>query len=576
VSTALPTGPVRRWARSVRPHGDDLKHDVVAAVPDAIGAVPDGMACAVLVGVNPVYGLYASFAGRIGGGLSASTRLMVITTTSAAALAAGSALSGVTGPDRAKALFLLTLLAGGFMLVAGLFRLGRYVRFVSHSVMIGFLTGVAVNIVLGQLGSLTGASAEGSFALARAVDVVTHPGRVDLASLLVGLGALAIMVALAHTRLASLSAVIALVVPTAVMMAAGLDSVARVDDVGTIPGGFPRPALPDLSQLSFSLVVGALAVAAIVLVQGAGVAESAPNADGASANIDQDFVAQGVGNLASGFFKGQPVGGSVGSTALNRTAGARSRWASILSGVWVLAILVVFAGVVGNVALPTLAAVLIYAAVRALRWANIVTIWRTGLTSQVAMTATFVATLFLPITAAVGVGVALSLMMQLNREALDLRIVQLVRLPDGRFEEHPAPPHPLSHGVTLLDVYGSLYYAGARTLQVRLPDPTGARSPAVVLRLRGRTALGATFIVVVKQYAERVAAVGGRLFLSGVDPDLYAQLLRTGAISSEARGSIFESTVVVGESSSVAYAAAEAWLAGSAPRPSDPPDEVRG
>jgi sulfate permease, SulP family len=110
------------------------------------------MASAVLVGVNPVYGLYASIAGPIGGGLAVSTRLMVVTTTTAAVLAAGSALGGFSGADRPEALFVLSALAGVMMIAAGLLRWGRFTRFVSLSVLTGFLTGVAVNIILGQLG----------------------------------------------------------------------------------------------------------------------------------------------------------------------------------------------------------------------------------------------------------------------------------------------------------------------------------------------------------------------------------------------------------------------------------------
>src|SRR4051812_40447248 len=136
---AVSAHPVLRWLRSVRPERRNLRADVVAGLPGSISSVPDGMAAAVLVGVNPIHGLYASFAGPVAGGLTSSTRLMVITTTTAASLAAGSALTDVDPADRPDALILLTLIAGVVMVAAGIARLGRYTRFVSHSVMIGFL-----------------------------------------------------------------------------------------------------------------------------------------------------------------------------------------------------------------------------------------------------------------------------------------------------------------------------------------------------------------------------------------------------------------------------------------------------
>ena len=172
--TGAPTrvrAALRSWLRSLAVSRGDLGRDAVAGIPGAVGSVPDGMAASVLVGVNPIHGLYASFAGPIFGGLTSSTRLMVITTTSAAALAAGSALADVDPAARTEALILLTLLAGVVMVVAGLLRLGRYTRFVSLSVMLGFLTGVAANIVFSQIGDLTGAEANGGVALTRALDV---------------------------------------------------------------------------------------------------------------------------------------------------------------------------------------------------------------------------------------------------------------------------------------------------------------------------------------------------------------------------------------------------------------------
>ncbi|WP_406831245.1 SulP family inorganic anion transporter [Pedococcus sp. KACC 23699] len=551
---------LRAWSRSIKPERKDFGKDVVAGLPGAISSVPDGMASAVLVGVNPVYGLYASIAGPTAGGLTSSTRLMVITTTTAAAIAAGSAVSGFDAEQRPQALFLLTFLTGLVMVGAGLLRLGRYTRFVSHSVMTGFLTGVAVNIICGQLGDLAGASPHGANSLAKAVDVITHPDSIDLASLLAGLGALGILFGLARTRLNTVSALAALILPTLAVALAGATAVIRVGDSAAIPRSLPVPALPDLSLLSVRLCLNACAIAVIVLVQGAGVSESAPNADGRPSDMNRDFAAQGLGNLASGLLLGQPVGGSVGQTALNVSVGARTRWAGICSGLWMAVILVLFAGLVGKVAMPTLAAVLIFAAVGSLHPDALATIWRTGRLSQTALVTTFVATLFLPVAVAVGVGVAFSLLLQLNQEAMDLRVIELAPRDDGLFEERPAPKVLPSNQVTILDAYGSLFFAGARTLQARLPEVGNAQRPAVVLRLRGRTSLGATFFRILATYAEQIGAAGGRLYVSGLDPDLAALLARTVPVTVEPPDRVFGATPVLGESTWAALHEAQAWV----------------
>ena len=551
----------RGWVRGRAPEKGTLRTELIAGIPGAISSVPDGMAASVLTGVNPVHGLYASLFGPIGGGLTSSTRLMVITTTSAAALAAGSALHNVPAGQRSRVLFLLTVLAGALMITAGILRLGRYTRFVPHSVMIGFLSGVAANIVLGQLSDFFGAKASGPYALAKAWDLVTHPGRIDAATTAAGGTALVLLLVLSRTRLGPYAALIALIIPSIAVALLGAESIRLVEDVGTIPSGLPTPTLPHLADLSFGVVSGALAIAALVLIQGSGVSEAAPNPDNSRSDTNQDFVAQGVGNVLAGLFRGQPVGGSVGQTALNVAAGAVGRWAAIFSGLWMAVIMVAFSGLVGRVVMSTLAAVLILAAIGSLRTGALRAIMRSGRNSQIAVVATFVATLFLPVAAAVGVGLALALMMQINQEALDLRVVRLEPDADGRFVEEPAPAALESRHVVLLDIYGSLYYAGAKTLQVHLPDPSGTVSPAVVIRLRGRAMLGATSFAVLADYAARLGAVGGRLYLSGVDATTHEQMQRNRTVQRTGVVEVFEATNVVGEASLTAYRAAEAWLA---------------
>lgn len=559
--TETDSAPGRRQLSKMLPRRATLKRDLIAGIPGAISSVPDGMAAGVLAGVSPVHGLYASLFGPIGGGLTSSSKLMVITTTSAAALAAGSAVADVPAERRPEALFLLTLIAGGLMIAAAALRLGRLTRFVPHSVMIGFLTGVACNIILGQMPDLVGSDVSGATALEKAWNLVRDVRSGDLLSLAAGASAAAILVVLGRSRLGPYAALVALAIPTVAVIAFGADQVQRVRDVGEIPRGLPLPAWPQLSELSIDLLLGACAVAALVLIQGAGVSESAPNPDGTRSEPNRDFLAQGVANLLSGLLRGQPVGGSVGQTALSVSAGARSRWAAIFSGIWMAVILLAFSGVVGTVAMPTLAAVLIVAALGSLRAGQVRAIMRTSRISQIAVCATFIATLLLPVAAAVGLGVVFALLMQLNREALDLRIVELVPTDTGSFAEKPAGMRLESRKVLLLDVYGSLYYAGARTLQAHLPDPEGSISPAVVLRLRGRALLGATSYAVLSDYAARVAAVGGCFYLTGLDPEVLAQVQRNRTVVGAGDVRLFEATEIVGEASLEAYRSAEAWLA---------------
>jgi SulP family sulfate permease len=327
------------------------------------------------------------------------------------------------------------------------------------------------------------------------------------------------------------------------------------------PPGSPCPPSNRLHDLGIETISGGLAVAAIILVQGAGVAESVPNPDGSRTDTSHDFTSQGAANVAAGIFQGQPVGGSLSQTVLNVSAGALSRWGAISSGIGMVLILSLFSDLVGEVALATLAAILIHAAVSSLKPAELRAVWDTGANSKVGLAATFVATLFFPIQAAVGLGVVIAALLYLNRQGLDVTVVERVTLDDGLIEERTPPRHLQDHSITVLDIYGSLFYAGARTLEHELPSPDTSHEPVVVLRMRGRPTLGSTFFKVLLAYADRLADSGGRLYLSGLDGALYHQFQQTAWVGDDdpvVRA--FPATPVIGESSEQAIAAAHEWL----------------
>ena len=547
-------------ARQALPGRATLVQDGLAGVNSTIGSAPDAMANAILAGVNPLYGLYAAMIGPAVGALFTSTQLMIISSTSAAALAANQSLTGLTGDARDRALFLMVMLIGVFQLVLGLLRAGQLTRFVSYSVMIGFLAGVAMLMVLSQFPTVTGIEASGANKLTQALSVIANFGQADWLTFGTALLALLLIILLPRTPLGNLGPLVAIIVPSVLVGLLGWDSVPTVRDVGEILRGFPQMSLPSLSDFTPGIITGALAVALIVIVQGAGVSQSVPNPDGARRSTSRDIIAQGAANLAAGLFRGVPVGGSLSSTALSVIGGSRTRWAAILSGVWMALIVLLAPGLIAYVAMPALGALLIHAGLGTIHPQEWREIWEIGWPSRLASISTLLATLTLPIEAAVGIGVVLSAMLYLYQSSGDLSVVELVEQPDGSVEERKRPHRLKDNHITVLDIYGPVFYASARTLGRLLPSPEGVRNPVVVLRLRGLTKVGATLIDVLAGYARKLKEVNGRLYLSGMSEQVYQQLRSGGRLREASHVRAYDATSIRGQSTKAAIAAAREWL----------------
>jgi SulP family sulfate permease len=535
-----------------------ISKDGAAAVTGAIASVPDGMASSVIIGVNPIHGLYASAFGPIAGGLTAPTVLLVFSTTSAGSLAAADVVSQWDGNDRLAALLMITALAGVLQLLAGAIGFARLTTFVSHSVMTGFLTGIAVLIIVGQAGNLVGYDASGANAVTRTWDLITHAGDFELQTIAMSLLSFAVLLGATRAGPKVAAPLFALAVPSLLVAIAGLDDVALVKDIGSIPSSLPSPALPDFDFLTVSSLTGAVAVAAIVFVQTAGVSQALPGANPRGV-YKQDLMASGVANVVCSLMRGQPVGGSMGQSAVNVQSGARTRWAAVLSGVFVLVIVLLLGSIVEQVVMASLAAILVTAAVGAIDLTAASSVWQAGWNSRLPILFTFLLTLLLPIQLAVLGGVLLSAVLYLASSSADVNLVELVMAENGEMREEPPPKHLRSESVLVLQVYGSLFYAGARTLARRLPEAGGATKPIVILRLRGKSHLGATVIEVLCSYANSLQARGGHLYLAGIGPDLRKQLLR-GKRLRLAGVRVFGATPTVGSSLQRSYKDARTWL----------------
>jgi sulfate permease, SulP family len=533
--------------------------DLTAGLTTALVAIPDGLASAVLAGLNPVHGLYALMVATPIAALTMSSQLMYVANTGAITVATGSALAGYEGEALVMALIVVTFLVGAIQLAFGLLKLGAITRFVSNAVMIGFMTGIMLRIILGQLSELSGYRSAAGNPVLQAWDLLLHLAQVHAPTLVIGLGAIALIALIERTPARNFAMILAVVAASLAVLVPGLESVRTVADLTTIPSGLPGPALPQWS-LVVELLPAAAAIALIGLVQAAGVSRSVPNPDGHYPNVSRDFAGQGLANLAASVFKGMPVGGTMSETAVHVGAGASSRWAAVYSGLMILAFVLLAGPLIERIAKPAIAALLIVAAVQAIKPGEILDVWRTSLTSRAVMLATFAATLAMPVEQSVLLGVVLSLALYLYKSSLDVHVMEMVPTADGDYEEYISPKELPANKVTVLNLYGSLFFAGADVLEGLLPSARKVPHAVVILRLRGRTNLGSTIFNVLERYAHELARHDGKLVLSGVSDPLYLQLKRTDLFKLVGEENVVRADRRPAAAMRRAIAAAQAWL----------------
>jgi len=538
-----------------------LKDDAMAGLVLGVESVPDGLASGLLAGVNPIAGLYAYLYGIAGGALFTSTAFMAVQGTGAMAIIVAD-VDLADRDDPARALYTLSILTGVVMIVAGVLRLGSFLRFVSNSVMTGFITAVGVNIVLGQLDDFTGYAASGGNRVTRAFDLLFNFWKVDIPTITVGISTVVLIVVLQRTRLGALGLVLAIFAGSAIagVFRAFDRDIDQVRDIADVPRTLPFITMPVMGDV-VALLIPALSLAFVGLVQGAGVSAGFPNDDGTPQDESQDFVGQGAGNIAAGLFQGMPVGGSMSASSLMAAAGAVTRAAAFFAAGVMAIVILLFGGVIELVAMPSLAALLMVVGVGTIKPAKVMSVAKTGMIPLTVMLITFGLTLVVPLQYAVLVGVGISVILFVIRQSTRLITKRLVFHDDGRIEQTDPPDTVGSDDVIVLQPYGALFFATAATLLEQVPSVSpDSRNSVVILRVRGADDAGATLIDVLSSYADSLNAAGCRLMLVTDNSRVIRQLRVTGATESIGADNVYRSTAFMGETTRQAYEDAVTWV----------------
>ena len=550
---------VLKSLRGLTPNAKTIRGDLMAGFTFAAVNIPQGLAYALMAGVTPVNGLYTLMLATPVAALFTGSILMNVSSTGAVSASLADTLQFAPPQSRLVALGLLVVLMGIFQLLFGLFRMGWVMRFVPNSVMVGFMTGVALNIVLSQIDELTAYKSVEANKVMQLADTVVNYHFIRNESMAIGLLTIMLILLLERTRLSGIAMLAALAISSAIALAFGMVNVAFVRDVATITSSLPQPFALDWTFFR-ALVVPAFALSMLELVQGEAVGQSFPNPDGKYGNVNRDFMGTGLSNIVAGFFQGLPAGGSASGTGVLVGAGAHSRWANIFAGAFVLVIVLLFGSLAEKVAMPALAGLLIVIGARMINLRAIASVWNTSRLASTSFGLTLAASLLIPLHYAILVGVVVAVLINLFQQSEQVRLVELV-WSDAQFPiEQPAPRILPSNSITSLYVHGSLFFAAAANMENRLPEASGARNAVVLLGIRGHQDVGSTLIVVLERYVRQLHANGNRLIVVGASPQIRRQFDDTGISALIGKESIYGEDKQIGYALALGYADAVRWL----------------
>ncbi len=541
--------PFVHWLPNVK--RNDLKADFMAALTGAIVVLPQGVAFATIAGMPPQYGLYAGMVPAIVAALFGSSRHLVSGPTTAASVVLFSALSLYATPATSEYVALaltLTFMVGVFELVLGLARMGALVNFISHSVVVGFTAGAAVLIAAKQLKYFFGVEIERGGHLhdiliqfsSQLTDIDPWVTLVSMATLLSGLAFKRWL-----PRIPYMIGAMAFggVLATLLNHLLG-DTVNHIETVGALPSSLPPLSAPDLSfQNIKDLAPTALAVTLFALTEAVSIGRSLAAKGGYRINGNQEFIGQGLSNLAGSFFSGYVATGSFNRSGLNYQAGAKTPLAAVFAGFLLMVIVLLVAPLASYLPKAAMAGILFLVAWGLIDFKQIKHILVTSISETSVLAVTFFSALFLELEFAIFAGVLLSLILYLMRVSKP-RIVS--RVPDPRLYKHAFssdPSLPECPQLKLLRIDGSLFFGSVSHLQDRF-DRLRAESPqqkhlAIIadginfVDLQGGHALEAEAI--------RRKQMGGGFYLVKVKGGLWNSLEKCGCLDATGARNVFQS-----------------------------------
>lgn len=529
--------PYLNWIQELKDPAVVWK-DCVAGLTVALVLIPQSMAYAQLAGLPPYYGLYASFLPVIVASTFGSSRQLQTGPVAVVSLMTAAALEPLAAANPEGFVVyaaILAILVGVFQMSLGLLRLGVLVDFLSHPVVVGFTNAAAIIIATSQLSKLFGVTAETSdhFFITIWNVLVEAAQHTHFPTLAMGILALVIIFGLRHYAPKVPSVLIAVIVTSIISLLVGYEGLGG-KVVGHVPAGLPVLSIPNVDLATTASLIGkAIVIAVVGYMEAISIAKAIAVQTRQRIDANQGLVGQGLGNIISGLSGAYPVAGSFSRSAVNMSAGAKTGFAAIVTGIIVAISLILlhFAQYLYYLPQATLAAVIISAVINLIRIKQIKYALRVHAHDGVIAILTFVLTLALAphLEQSIFIGVVLSLGLFMYR-TMHPHISVLSRHSDGTLRDAQANILKTCPKISVLRFEGPLFFASAMYFEAKVLERVASKPELkfIIIDAEAITDIDATGEDMLHQLSLRLVALDVRLVFARTKRQVMDVFVRTG------------------------------------------------
>lgn len=520
--------------------------DIIAGLTVAAISFPQAIAYALIAGVDPRFGVYSAIVVTVIASILGSSSHLINGPTSAISLLVFSALAFIDSENTGalfQALFLLSVLVGAFQIIIAVFKLGNLTRYISESVIIGFMAAAAFLLAIGQLGNALGVKDKGNGhmqVLRRVYLTLFHGDHINYRAVVLSVSAVVLAVVLRKLvqryGLPQIDMLAVLIITGLIAYLAGWSipgagGKTAVSVAAKVPRSLPTPHIPDVDTSWLpELSTGALAIAFVGIIEALSIAKAIAHQTQQKIDYNRQIMAEGLANLGGGFFQSIPGSGSLSRSAINFQSGALSRFSGVVSAATVAVALLLFAPLLRYVPQPALAGLLLVTAARLVDFKRLIYTLKAPRYDAGLVIVTAVVGVAIDLDKAVLLGVILSIVLFVPRAAR-LHARELIVTPERVVRER-VPTDPADPSTIIYDLEGELFFGAAPELDRHLAD-IGERIEAddigfVVLRLKRVRHPDVVCIERIDHFLRELTERGVTVLLAGVRADTLAVLKNVG------------------------------------------------